>query len=69
MLPLRWTTRFAPISVVTRDQLARPSTEQLRLRAAESDAIAQLLHLPADCFFGECRLVEVGPSGDVVVPL
>jgi hypothetical protein len=55
--------------VVTVDQVARSSTEQLRLRATDSDAIAQLLHLAARRFFGQRGLVEVWSSGDVAVPL
>jgi hypothetical protein len=55
--------------VVTRDQLARSSSEQLRHRATGTEAVAQLLHLAARRFFGERGLIEVWPSGDVAVPL
>jgi hypothetical protein len=51
------------------DRLARSSAEALRCRTAASDAVAQLLHLPAHRLFTECRFVEVGPSVDVAVPL
>lgn len=51
------------------DQLARSSAEKLRSRSATSDAVAQLLHLPAHRLFAECRFIEVRPPIDVAVPL
>ncbi len=51
------------------DQLARSSTEQVRLRSAGSDAIAQLLHLASHRLFAQRRFDEVRPSFDVPVPL
>jgi hypothetical protein len=69
MLPLRWDRPFRARLVVTGDQLARATTEQLCRRATGADAIAQLLHLAARRFFAERRLVEVWPSIDVALPL
>jgi hypothetical protein len=60
---------FGSRLVMTGDQLARSSTERLRLRAADSEPVAQLLHLATHCFFGERGLVEVRSSCDVAVPL
>jgi len=60
---------FLPQDVMTGDQLARLATEQTRLRSARSDPLAQLLHLSPRRFFAECRLVDVGSSIDVAVPL
>ena len=51
------------------DQLAHSSAEALRSRSANSDAVAQLLHLPAHRLFAERCFVEVRSPLDVAVPL
>jgi hypothetical protein len=60
---------FLSDDVVTVDQLARLSAEQIRRCGACADPIAQLLHLASHRFFGERGLVDVRSSVDVAVPL
>src|ERR1044071_398954 len=59
---------FLSRDVMSRDQIARSSTEEPRRRAARSELFVQLLHLLPHRFLAQRCLVDVRTAVDVAVP-